>query len=476
MGKFNFESLKKAAELFVAEQENQQEGAEVGAYGHLKALDENGVAFKTEYVRVICPQAEYKVLGHYTSRLDVEDKERDVTYSSTLAIDPKDGVMISKSQNWQNIPSEHMQRVEQYLNGTVLTAADVKQKIVNDARLKVKAKVRRTKDPIEDNDIGKIEILEHKIKKTTYAVVEWTEVRRLCDNALIATGFGYEGGSAVYEFVPVTSQVPVEKRDSKEKIAVSKVSAKPEESAKSKPVTEKKRSKIKASDVSGLVGRCIGKIFSAATVALLLLVVEAIVLVATNLFGVRAIYKAPAGIYTVNTDNYQKYLMIRLPSGNTYVKVEEGEKQTYVPRQSSSDMSNYGLFQIVPANTSFSLFDINQKKSVEHYGDYKPWKWLSPTVQKYELNDLCIRYQVTYCYQGKEHTVENTMYFSSFDQLKDAYLTVDFPQETMQSEDREYVSNMKGDTYTQTSYWAAVEYWYVTVLEVSGTAEVKEVK
>ena len=65
---------------------------------------------------------------------------------------------------------------------------------------------------------------------------------------------------------------------------------------------------------------------------------------------------------------------------------------------------------------------------------------------------------------------------TSFDQLKDAYLTVDFPQETMQSQDREYVSNMKGDTYTQTYYWAAVEYWFVTVLEVSGTAEVKEVK
>jgi hypothetical protein len=56
-----------------------------------------------------------------------------------------------------------------------------------------------------------------------------------------------------------------------------------------------------------------------------------------------------------------------------------------------------------------------------------------------------------------------------------AGVLVDFPDYVRGSYTGQYVSNSKGDTYTQTTYYPDIDYWTVRVLEVSGTAEVMEV-
>ena len=462
MGKFNFDSLKKAAAPLIAERVTSLRNPKSSEYYYLTTLSERDVSFDVNYVRIITPKVEYKVEGHYVSRLDVNDKERKVSYTSTFSVDPFDGVMVSKSQHYQNIPAGHLQRVTNYINGHVLTAADIKNKIIEDARSKVRAKVRRSKDPIEDTDISKIEIVEYKVKKTTIMSVEWAEVTRVSDGLKIATAYGSEGSSAHYDFIPAevaevyyeTEEENVEEPPARSWL--SDLFARSEE-----------EERISASEVFSIIKRCIGKMFSAAFVAAL------IVIFIVNLFG-GGIFNASPGIYEITTDNYQNYILIRQPYSNYYVKIEEGESQTHMLRQTSSDMSEYSLYQIVPANASVSLFDRKQKESIRHYSDYKP-NFLSRKVRKYVINELYIRYEVTYCYNGTEYTVENEMYFSDFSELKNTYLTADFPQESVKSVTNEYVSNMKGDTYQQTEYWPDVEYWYVNVLEVSGVAEVTEV-
>lgn len=468
MGKFNFESLKKTANAIIAKEVTPLDTPENSNYFYLTTLSENDVSFDSEYIKIITPHVEYKVRGLYTSRLDVEDKNREVTYNSTLAIDPSEGIMISKSQNHHKIPSEYLDKVECYMNRTVLTAASIKKRIIEDAQQKIKGKIRRTKDPIEDSDIEKIEILEHKIKKKTLVAVEWSQIKRISDGFVFATGYGYEGSSAQYNFLPDPTPRPVIPPVKKEE------PAKNVEKNEKKVKKEKKHSKrMTSAQLSDMFSECFGQMIIASILAALILVVEFVVLLATNLFGAGAIFKAPAGVYTINTENYQNYIMIRQPYSNYYIEIEEGEKQTHVPKQTSNDMSNYSLFQIIPTNTSIALFDLNNKKSVRYYESYKP-NIISRTIQKYEINDLYIRYEVTYSYNGVEETFENEMYFPDFGSLKNAYLTVDFPQDSMNSVTQNFVSNGKGDTYTQTRFWADVEYWSVRILEISGIAEVKE--
>ena len=365
--------------------------------------------------------------------------------------------MISKSKNCEVIPQEYMGRVAEYLDREAMTAAQVKELVIKDAMPKLKAKVRKAKDPIELEDLHRVEILECKIRKTTVAAVEWCRVTRISDGLPVATAYGFEGESAQYQFIP---------DESKKDLVPPVKSTKPEKIAKPAPAPKNKRPK---GNSGKLLGGCIKKMVAAILVAALLLAAEYGVILLGGALGIGS--KAKPGVYAINTENYQKYILFRT---DRYKQIVSQQQQTYIVPSLQETMENFPLFLIVPGAIEKSVFDTNQSKSMRYYGDYKPTSLLPITIHKYIISDLYIRYQVTYSYNGEETTVEKTQYFKNTDQLKSNYLTADFPQESIQSKTNTYVSDMKGNTYTQTSYWPGVDYWYVTILEVSGTAEVKE--
>lgn len=219
------------------------------------------------------------------------------------------------------------------------------------------------------------------------------------------------------------------------------------------------------------VGRCIKKIFSAAVLAAFLLAVEFGFLFCANFFGLGKAFRVQPGVYEITTENYGEYIML-VPTTH-HVKVMPGEKQTDVMLSTEPNMSNYPLLGIVPAATHRALFDLDESESLRHDTDYKP-NALSRTVQKYVIGELYVRYTVTFLYEGEEQLVEKELYVNNAQDLKNEYFVTDFPEGAMRSKENQYVSNMKGDTYTQTVYWPEVDYWYITILEVSGVAEVGE--
>ena len=216
------------------------------------------------------------------------------------------------------------------------------------------------------------------------------------------------------------------------------------------------------------------KIFSAALLAAFLLAIEFGVIFVANFFGLGEAFRVRPGVYSITTENYEEYIM--LCTSRDRIRIEAGEKRTEMMRQTENDMTDYPIVNVVPAATHRALFDLDESKSIDCYDDYKPTPFLSRNVQKYQIIELYVRYEVTYSYQGVETKVEREFRSGCIEKAEDGYLTADFPEEAMRSKEQTYVSNMKGDSYTQTVFWPEVDYWSVTILEVSGVAEVQEVE
>ena len=459
MSKFNFESMMKAALPLIHEQVEPLKTPQNSVYYHLSVLQESDVIFQNEYVRVVSPTVEYKAKGCYQSTLEVEDKEREVIYSSSLEISPQVGVIISKSKHFDAIPEEYTNEVALYLEQEGLSTAAIKELVIKDAMPKLKAKVRRAKDPVELDNFSKFEVMESKIKRVTLQSIEWAKILRSDDQMELGYAYCRKGESPVYVFKPDTTKenldhsikTPENIEKEKQQILAAAEKEKKAQAPKSKPQKPKKKH-----SVGDVITTFFAQSILAVIVAAIILFLEFAVIFTINK---GAILKSDPGIYEITTENFEEILVL-----STNQKIEIGQKQTYVPAHNGAYAANaYPLFKMTPRYSSIHLFDLKEKNatSTRLHDD--------PKHPRFQISDLTVTFEITYSYQGQVHTVTATKHVDNFESYMDAEILVSLPENSITSYTTEFI------TGEETRYKSELDYWSVTVIEASGIAEIEEV-
>ncbi len=472
--KIDLFNMHLAAYKKVKEQIVPPKKSEDSDYFYLTKLGQDDVCFDYEYVKIMKVTVTYTVKGYYASVNYSGDGSQAITFSSVLNIDPSQGYVVSKSKSFEKMPKEYLSHVEKYSLRNSLTTKDIEKLVIGDAKAKTVKNYSNDADPF-----SKMEIIESKTKKSTICSVEWARITAFPGGEYLGFGYAYEGDEPVYHFEPKKYTEALKKLEPKPELkkeapATEKKSDNnplPKTSTKLKKTKKAKKSGSKISHLNILYCFVLGII-----VAAVILLVEFAGILIVNKGNIA---KTDPGAYAITTENYDKFITFTADKINSVERLKEKTNyESLLWRSDSSSMQDYPLFRAIPRNSAFNIFDAREKKSLESVGDYHPLKWfVNYIVPKYVISDLYVKCKVTYSYNGEEHTAISEVYIDKIDSYyTNCFITADFPEESMISETRTYVTDMKGNTTKKTVFKADIDYWSVEILEVSGLAEVKEVE
>lgn len=194
-----------------------------------------------------------------------------------------------------------------------------------------------------------------------------------------------------------------------------------------------------------------------------------------SVFGAGYVLKKNPGLYTIDNGNYKDFFVLVADSSmEGRSKVIEGAKRRYVPLSADSNMNDYTLFNIYPRSAGVSFFDLFETKLRESSAQtYDSSLLFGLPAPRYVITDLHITFEVRYSHNGVEQTA---MVEKSIDNFFDNYydnsiIQIDFPSDYLAIEEK--ITGW-GEVFYR-YYYPDLDYWSVKVLNISGTAEVKEV-
>lgn len=442
---------------------------------YLKELSFDDISFAEQYSYKYTTMVEYKVDVPYNSR---SGEKRTGSYSSYSI-----GARFEESEGVDKIPKKIYEASKPKLNENEVLLENLDDHILRTSKTKIKAKVRRTGDMIEREDMEDAVFVsrEEKSSGSPNEYLIWSPL--INKNTKKRIGYGVVTHRGVeYFFSPDKTKAGLDKTLKPTPQPKAAPAPAAQKSAAPKPAKKKKPRRSLGDRISSLLAQGI----LAAIVAAVLLVVEVVLIFAVGLFfdlgagsimGKGYILKNSPGLYQINTENYSDYIMVSaLENGSERYRLDEGEHCNYIGRTDSASMQDYALFQIIPRSAAISLFDLREKKSLTSVGEYTSSELFNMKSPKYVVTDLTVKLEIVYSYQGTEYTVPVDVYIDEYEDFYgSATVKVDFPDEIMKSHTGEYVVDMKGNTVTRTLYWADVDYWSFRVVEASGIAEVEEV-
>lgn len=446
---FSFEDFSRGAKTYIDQKVSPLKKPKNSEFYYLTELGDGDVVFECEYIRAYCPSIQYKVVGYYNSALKKKEPQKSTTYSSSTAVHYLDGYMVEKSENYADIPEELVKRVSYINSDRVIESVD--ELIKKDARIKIRNKVRRAGEHIEAEDIYDIEITQigdrNEDKESTLDSLLWAKIIRKSDGKLIGYAHQFNGNETEFNFLPDETKAGLDKS--------LKPVNEPSEPKAPKEKNKKAKKPNKASKpIAERVGEYIGLVLVGIILAAAILLVE---FAGIFIYNKGKIDKLEPGIYTITTENYKDFLRVM---DNKSDSIESGKRRTdNLTFVNISDNSEVSVIWLAPRTTQFRLSDMQEKSSYSRY---------SQDIRKYIITNLKIVFEFTYSFNGEMHseTIEHVtplLEGTNWDSIMAA-----IPAEAIEE------STVLGESIG--AFHSTFDFWRVSIISVSGLAEVKEVE